>query len=119
MRGACVTCSGSWTYHVSELQFGSVFLVVPVSVVQPLSEQLNGWLGTVLLFGWHVQVIHKHHCFLTHGRTVNTFTPPEGGRDGKEGWEKGKEGEGERERGEGEEGSYQRESTCKWLPVQF
>ena len=37
------------------------FQVVPVPMVQPLPEQLNRRLGSVLLSGRHVQIIHKNN----------------------------------------------------------
>ena len=33
--------------------------VIPSSIVHPLSEQLNGGLGSIFLFLWHVQIIDK------------------------------------------------------------
>lgn len=44
------------------LSYLCVFLeVVPVPVVQPLPQQLDGRLSTILLPGRHVQIIHKHN----------------------------------------------------------
>lgn len=47
------------TYHISKLQPRVVFLVIPVLVVHPLSQQLDRWLCSILLLLWHVEVIHK------------------------------------------------------------
>jgi hypothetical protein len=33
--------------------------VIPATVVHPLAQQLNRWLGTICLEGWHVQVINE------------------------------------------------------------
>lgn len=49
------------TYHISKLQSGVVLLVIPVLVVHPLSQQLNRWLCSILLFLRHVEIIHKYH----------------------------------------------------------
>jgi hypothetical protein len=48
------------THHISKLQTRVVLLVIPVLVVDPLSQQLDGRLGSILLLLRHVQVIHKH-----------------------------------------------------------
>ena len=65
------------THHIDQEDLGGVLLVVPVFVVQPLSQQLDGRLGAVLLFGRHAQVIHKHHRLLVHGRAIHTLAAPE------------------------------------------
>lgn len=50
--------------------------VKPVSMINPLSQDLNGGLGTILFFGWHVEIIHKHHYLLTNGWSIYTTLPP-------------------------------------------
>ena len=61
------------SHHIRKLQFRVVLLVIPVSVVHPLSQQLNGRLSTVLLLSWHVEVVHKHHTPPPHGRAIHTL----------------------------------------------
>lgn len=48
---------GSHKQNIHNVQPVCVFLVKPVAVVNPLSQQLNGGLGSIHLFGWHVKVI--------------------------------------------------------------
>jgi len=50
--------------------------VKPVSMINPLSQDLNGGLGTILLLSWHVEIIHKHHYLLTNGWSIYTTLPP-------------------------------------------
>ena len=64
------------TYCVNDLQFGRVLLVVPVPVVDPLPEQLDGRLGPVDLLGWHVQIVHEHDAPLPHRRAIHTLATP-------------------------------------------
>ena len=79
------------TYHVCKLQTRVVLLVIPVSVVYPLSQELNGRLSAILFLLRHVQVIHKHHTsaikkiicvllqivslLLAHWRTKHPLSP--------------------------------------------
>lgn len=69
-RWSCWAC----TYHISKEEFRCVLPVIPVPVILPLSEKLYRWLGTILLLGRHVEVIHKHYRLLSHWRTKHTFT---------------------------------------------
>ena len=46
-----------------------------MSVVQVLSEQLDGGLRPKLLQGRHVQVVHKDHTLLPHGRPEHPLPP--------------------------------------------
>lgn len=48
---------GCHEQHIHDVQLGRVLLVKPVAVVDPLPQELDGGLGSVHLFGWHVQVI--------------------------------------------------------------
>ena len=45
-----------------------------MSVVEVLSEQLDGRLCSIDLLLGHVHVVHEDHGFLSHGRTEETFT---------------------------------------------
>ena len=47
--------------HIHQLHSRVLLQVVPIPVIQPLSQQLNRWLGTIDLSGGHVQVIYKHN----------------------------------------------------------
>ena len=72
--------------------------------VQPLSEQLNGRLGTVDLHRGHVEVVHKHHTPVRRGgRGEEGEGEGRGGREGGKG-RRGKGREGKGKRGEGREG---------------
>ena len=46
--------------------------VKPVSMINPLPQDFNGWLGTILLLGWHVKIIYKHHHLLADRRSIHT-----------------------------------------------
>ena len=48
---------GCHKQHINDVQLVCVFLVKPVTVVNPLPQELNGRLGPIHLFGWHVEVI--------------------------------------------------------------
>ena len=49
-----------------------VFLeVIPVPVVHPLSQQLNGRLGSIHLPGRHVEVVHKHNLIIKTRQSLN------------------------------------------------
>ena len=61
------------THDVGEEELGGVLAVVPVSVVDPLSQQLDGRLCAVLLLGRHVQVVDKHDALLAQRRSVHAF----------------------------------------------
>ena len=45
-------------------------------MINPLSQDLNGGLGTILLLSWHVEIIHKHHYLLSNGWTIYATLPP-------------------------------------------
>ena len=47
-------------------------------VVDPLPQQLNGRLCSILLLLRHVEVVHKDNGPLTHGRSKHSLTPPMG-----------------------------------------
>jgi len=64
------------TYDVGQKQFGGVFAVVPVTMINPLPQQLNRWLCAILLFRRHIQVIHKRYAFLAERRTEHTLSTP-------------------------------------------
>lgn len=64
-------------HNVYQLQHTCVLPVEPVSLVDPLTEDLYGGLGPVLLLGRHVQVIHKHHQFLPQRWAIHTLLPSE------------------------------------------
>ena len=44
-------------------------------MINPLSQDLDGRLGTILLFSWHVEIIHKHYYLLTNGWPIYTTLP--------------------------------------------
>jgi hypothetical protein len=48
---------GSHKQNIHNVQPVCVFLVKPVAMVNPLSQQLDGGLGSIHLFGWHVEII--------------------------------------------------------------
>ena len=50
--------------------------VKPISLVNPLSQNLNGRLGTILLLGRHVQIINKDNQTLSWGWTIHSFLTP-------------------------------------------
>lgn len=50
--------------------------VKPVSMINPLSQDLNGGLGTILLLSWHIKIIYKHHNLLTNSWSIYTTLPP-------------------------------------------
>jgi len=62
-----VVASAAWWAHgahelyVGEGDLGLVFSVVPVPVVEPLAEELDGRLGSVRLYLRHVDVVLKHY----------------------------------------------------------
>lgn len=65
-RGHRVPATTWWAHGCHDLdvnQFhGRGFLqVIPVPVIQPLSQQLNRRLSSKLLQHGHVQIIHKHN----------------------------------------------------------
>ena len=49
--------------------------VKPVSMINPLSKDLDGGLGTILLFSWHVKIVNKHYYLLTNGWAIYTTLP--------------------------------------------
>lgn len=49
--------------------------VVPASMIHPLAQKLDGWLGTVRLQHRHVQIVDKEDEMLSHWRTENVFPP--------------------------------------------
>jgi len=67
------TNRGIMTYDVGKKQFRRVLAVVPVTMVNPLSQQLNRRLCSVPLFRWHVEVVHKCDTFLTERRSIHAF----------------------------------------------
>ena len=44
-------------------------------MIDPLSQDLDGGLGTILFFSWHVEIIHKHYYLLTNGWSIHTTLP--------------------------------------------
>lgn len=57
---------------VHQVDDGAVLHVVPVAVVQPLSQQLHGGLGAVGFPGGHIYIIHEHHL-TTHGTGTHSW----------------------------------------------
>ena len=70
---------------------GVLLEVVPIPVVHPLPQQLNGRLGTIHLSSRHVQVIHKHNL----RERERERKRKRGGGEGE--GERGREGEREEE----------------------
>lgn len=68
---------GRHHHNVYQLQNTGVLPVEPVSLVDPLTEDLYGGLGPILLLGRHVQVIYKHHQFLPQCGAIHTLLPSE------------------------------------------
>ena len=52
---------GGHNLDVNQLHGRGFLEVVPVPVIQPLSEQLNRRLSSKLLQHGHIQIIHKHN----------------------------------------------------------
>lgn len=48
---------GSHKQHIHNVQPVCVLLVKPVTMVNPVPQELNGGLGPIYFFGWHVEVI--------------------------------------------------------------
>ena len=59
--------SSSWWSHGSQQNgvdnflegFVLVFVFVPSSLIQKLSDQFDGWLGSIFLFRGHVEIVNK------------------------------------------------------------
>ena len=56
------------TYHIDEVEPRCVLLIIPVSIICKLPEQLNGGLGPVLLFGRHVEIVDKDQALFANRR---------------------------------------------------
>lgn len=52
-----------------------LFAVVPAVVVHPLPQQLDGWLGSILLQHGHVQIVDKKYEVPTHWRPKHSLPP--------------------------------------------
>jgi len=50
--------------------------LVPSIVVHPLSEKLNGWLGAINLFLWHVEIIDEDDGVLSKRWSPDALTTP-------------------------------------------
>lgn len=48
-------------------------IAVPKSVTHPLSQKLEGWLGSVDLFHGHVEVVHVHDHYFSPKGNVNSL----------------------------------------------
>lgn len=73
---------GGQQQDVLDVHFGRVLQVVPVTVVQVLSEQLDGRLRAVLLLDGHVHVVDEYHAHLARRRPVHAaFAFDQFGRD--------------------------------------
>jgi hypothetical protein len=48
--------------------------IVPTLMVHPLSEQLDGWLSTILFFLWHVEIINEDHETFTWGWSIDSLS---------------------------------------------
>ena len=55
---------------------GSVLLVIPVSVVNPLPEELHRGDGAALVHLGQVEVIDEDDALLAHGGAVHSLPPP-------------------------------------------
>ena len=64
---------GAHELYLDEIDFGLVFAVVPVPVVEHLTQELDGRLSTIRLYLWHVYVVYKANAFLSHGRAKDTL----------------------------------------------
>lgn len=49
--------------------------VIPATMVHPLAQQLNRWLGAVRLQGWHVQVVNEEDEVAPQGWPEHTLSP--------------------------------------------
>ena len=63
-------------HQILQEDFAAILSVIPVPNVEPLPQQFNGRLRTVLLLGRHVQVVDEDHAFLAHGRSEHTLATP-------------------------------------------
>jgi len=64
------------THDVGKEQLGGVLAVVPVTVVDPLTQQLDRRLRSVLLLGRHVEVVDERYALLAERRPVDALTTP-------------------------------------------
>ena len=49
--------------------------VKPVPMINPLPQDFDRGLGTILLLGWHVEIIYKYHHLFANGGSINaSFT---------------------------------------------
>ena len=65
------------TYDVGEEEFGGVLAVVPVPVVDPLPQQLDRRLRSVLLLGRHVEVVDERDALPAERRSVHALPTPQ------------------------------------------
>ena len=45
-------------------------------MINPLSQDLDGRLGAILLLSWHVKIVNEHYYLLTNGWSIYTTLPP-------------------------------------------
>ena len=62
---------GPHELQVNQLDGSGVLEVIPVPVIQPLAQQLDGGLSTEGLAHGHVQVIHKGNLVAQRQNTIN------------------------------------------------
>ena len=43
--------------------------IKPRLVIKPLSQEFNGWLGSLLFYSWHIQVINEDNELFAERRT--------------------------------------------------
>ena len=51
--------------------------VEPVALIDPLSDNLDGRLGAILLHHGHVEIIHEDTHLFTNGRAIKVTPPSE------------------------------------------
>ena len=49
--------------------------IIPASMIQELSEELEWRLSTIFLLLWHIEIINEDDELLANGRTIDAFSP--------------------------------------------
>jgi hypothetical protein len=68
---------GNEAYSVDDFKPRSVLAIEPVTVVNPLSKELNWRLRAELLLLWHVQVVDEQDARFSHCWTVDSLSSSE------------------------------------------
>jgi hypothetical protein len=73
-----VPASAWWPHGCTELNVHQLpekeqLAIIPPGVIHVLTQQFNGWLGSIRLHLRHVEVVHKDHTALANWRTKLTL----------------------------------------------